>query len=77
MFRNLKLGTKIVSGFTIVLLLTLVVGYVGYSGLGGVSNIVDKADDGNRLIKQAKDCRLQEKNFMLRKDQKYQEENNQ
>jgi methyl-accepting chemotaxis protein len=76
MFKNMKLGTKIMSGFAIVLLLTAVVGYVGYSGLGGVTTVVDKADDGNQLIKLTKDCRQQEKNFMLRKDKQYQEENN-
>jgi len=77
MFKNMKLGTKIMSGFAIVLLLTAIVGYVGYGGLSGVTTIVDKADDGNHLIKLAKDCRQQEKDFMLRKDKKYQEENDQ
>lgn len=76
MFKNLKLGTKIISGFVLVLILTGVVGICGYMGLNSVTVIVDKADDGNRLIKQALECRQQEKNFMLRKDKKYQEENN-
>jgi methyl-accepting chemotaxis protein len=34
-----------------------------------------KADAGNRLIKFAQDCRIQEKNFMLRGDKQYQKEN--
>ena len=75
MFKNQKLGTKIAAGFSIVLLLTVLVGFIGYHSLNGVSTIVDKADDGNRLIKHAKDARQQEKNFMLRKDKRYQEEN--
>jgi len=75
MFRNMKLGTKVAGGFGVVLLFTAIVGVVGFRGLKSVSVIVDKADDGNRLIKQAKDCRQQEKNFMLRKDKKYQTDN--
>jgi len=40
-----------------------------------IAGRIAKADDGNRLIKLAKDCRTQEKNFMLRGDKKYQTEN--
>jgi len=75
MFKNMKLATKIIGGFAIVLLLTAGIAYIGYSGLGGVTVIVDKADDGNRLIKLAKDCRVEEKNFIMRGDKKYQEQN--
>ena len=75
MFKNMKLATKIGGGFAIVLILTAIVGYVGFNGLGSVTTIVDKADDGNRLIKFAKDCRVQEKNFIMRGDKKYQKEN--
>ena len=71
MLKNMKLGTKIAGGFAIVLILTAVVGYVGYSGLGGVTTIVDKADDGNQMIKQIQAARQQEKNFIIRKDQQY------
>ena len=75
MFRNMKLGSKIALGFTVVLVLTAVVGYVGISDLRQVSSIVDKADDANRLIKWAKDCRVQEKNFIMRGDKQYQQAN--
>ncbi len=74
MFKNMKLGTKIAAGFAVVLLLTAIVGYVGYSGLSGVSVIVDKADDANRLIKQAQAARLAQKNFMAEKEDKFAEE---
>lgn len=67
----MKLGTKIAGGFGIVLVLTAVVGYVGYSGLSGVTTIVDKADDGNRMVKQIQAARQQEKNFILRSDPQY------
>ncbi|NLX60280.1 MAG: hypothetical protein GXY74_14475 [Phycisphaerae bacterium] len=75
MFRNMKLGTKIAGGFAVVLVLTALIGYMGYSSLGKVVGIVEKADDANRLIKLAKDGRLQEKDFILRGDAKCLEEN--
>jgi methyl-accepting chemotaxis protein len=64
--KNLKLGSKIVGGFVIVLLLTAIGGYVGVSGVGKVTSIMDTADDGNRLLKYALEARKEEKNFMLR-----------
>ena len=73
MLNNMKLGAKIAAGFAVVLLLTAVVGYVGYSGLSGVTVIVDKADDANRLIKQAQAARLEQKNFMAEKEDKFAE----
>ncbi len=76
MFKNMKLGTKIISGFAVVLVLTAIVGYVGFSGLSSVVSIVDTAGDANHLIQCANDCRQEEKNFMLTKDVKFQKENN-
>ena len=73
MFKNMKLGTKIVGGFSIVLLLTAIVGYVGYTGLDGVTTIVNKADTANRLIKQSMNARLEQKNFMAEKEDTYAE----
>jgi methyl-accepting chemotaxis protein len=64
--KNLKLRSKIVGGFVIVLLLTAIGGYVGVSSVGKVTSIMDTADDGNRLIRYALEARRQEKNFMLR-----------
>ena len=75
MFKQMKLGTKIAWGFSVILVLTAVVGYMGFSGLQDVSKIVVVADDANRLIKRAQECRVQEKNFIMRGDKKYQEEN--
>jgi methyl-accepting chemotaxis protein len=75
MFKNMKLGSKIVGGFALVLIITAVVAYVGYSGLSGTVERVVTADDANRLIKWAKDCRQSEKNFIIRGDMKYIEQN--
>ena len=71
MFKKIKLGKKIAFGFVTILLLTTVVGYIGYSGLSGVTKIVDKADDGNRMIKLILGTRLDEKNYLMRGDAEY------
>jgi len=71
MFKNMKLGTKIVSGFAVVLLMTAIISYVGYNGISGIESRIANADDSNRLIKWVKDCRQQEKNFIMRGDKKY------
>ena len=74
MLKNLKIWMKLAIGFSIVIFLAACVGYVGYNSLDSVQTIVDKADDGNRLIKLAKDSRAEEKNFMLRGDKTYLQE---
>lgn len=71
MLKNLKLGSKTVGGFIIVLILLAVVAYVGYNGLSGVADRVVKADDVNRLIKLMLATRQQEKNFIIRGDKEY------
>ena len=71
MFKNMKLSTKMFIGFAIVLILLVITSLVGYQGLRGVVDRVDKADDGNRLVKSLLQARMQEKNFIIRKDDKY------
>ena len=51
MLNNLKLSTKIIGGFSIVLFLMLIVGYVGFSGMSDIVDRVIKADDVNRIVK--------------------------
>jgi methyl-accepting chemotaxis protein len=75
MFKKLRLKTRIIAGFIVVLLLTGVVGYAGYAGLRGIDAIVDIRKECNQLYKYVVECRQQEKDFMLRKDKKYQEQN--
>ena len=69
--KNLKIWMKLTVGFGIILVLTTAVGYVGWSGLSDTETIVGKADDANRLIKQAMNARLEQKNFMAEKDDAY------
>jgi len=76
MFKNMRLATKLALGFGVMIVIAGVLGYMGWSSLGKVVARVENADDANRLLKFAKDCRIQEKNFMLRHDKKHQEENN-
>ena len=71
--RNLKIWMKLALGFGGVLILTVLVGYVGWSGLTKTNAIVGKADGANRLIKQALNARLEQKNYMAEKQDVYAE----
>ncbi|MCK4346036.1 MAG: methyl-accepting chemotaxis protein, partial [Bacteroidales bacterium] len=71
MYRNLSIGTKITSGFTLMLILLFFLAYIGYNGISKVTDRVDKADDVNRLVKSILETRRQEKNFILRGDESY------
>jgi len=75
MFKNMRLSTKIGGGFGAVFLLAGIVAYVGYSGLTGVATIVDKADDVNRRMDDAKDYHREGMDFTLGEGQKLQQEN--
>ncbi|MBU1002319.1 MAG: methyl-accepting chemotaxis protein [Proteobacteria bacterium] len=69
MFKDMRLGLKLALGFTVVLVLTALVAGVGLSGMSSVRDRVAKTSEVNLIVKDIKDARLQEKNFMLRKDQ--------
>ncbi|MEF2230384.1 MAG: methyl-accepting chemotaxis protein [Pseudodesulfovibrio sp.] len=75
MLKNLRLGLKLGLGFGLVLLLTVLVSAIGYMGMHAVQDKVDKADDVNRVVRFILEARLQEKNFMLRKNEKSAEDN--
>ena len=71
MFKNMTLGTKIVSGFIVILVLLLGVAFFGYSGLTGVVDRVEKADGANSLAKMILEIREQEKNYIIRGQKEY------
>jgi methyl-accepting chemotaxis protein len=71
MFKRMKLGTKIVSGFAIVLIFLCIVAYIGFNSLSGVVDRVEKADDVNRIVKTLLETRQQEKNYIIRGDDTY------
>jgi methyl-accepting chemotaxis protein len=53
------------------LILTAIVSYVGWSGISNIVEDADKADDTNRIAKLMLEIRRQEKNLIIRKDNKY------
>lgn len=71
MFQNLKIGTKIASGFGLTLILLIFLAYIAFNSISKVADRVDKADDVNRLVKSTLEIRRQEKNFILRGDESY------
>ncbi|MGE4299885.1 MAG: methyl-accepting chemotaxis protein [Desulfovibrionaceae bacterium] len=71
MFRNMKLGLKLGLGFAAVLLLTMLMAFVGYTSMSNVEDRVDKADDVNRIVRMSIQARVVEKNYILRRDEKY------
>ncbi len=66
--KNLRLAWKLGIGFGALIVLTLGIAWVGLSGIQGIRERVAKADDMNRLVKFMLDARIQEKNFMIRRD---------
>ena len=73
-WKDFKIAKKLYIGFGSILVLGLAIGYIGWSGLEDVALRVENADDANRLIKWGKDCRQQEKNYIMRDDMKYVEQ---
>jgi CHASE3 domain sensor protein len=51
MFKNMKVGAKIIGGFSMLLVLLVGVAFVGYNGLSNVVDRADKVEDVNRLIR--------------------------
>ena len=71
MLNNIKLSTKIIGGFAIVLFFMIVIGFVGFRGMINTTDRTVKADDVNRIIKLFQDTRQNEKNFIIRKNKDY------
>lgn len=73
MLKNLKLTTKIIVGFGIVLLLLLAVGYSGFGGLSKLTARMTNVESLNTQVKEILSVRQQEKNFILRNEKQYAE----
>ena len=69
-FKDFRLGTKLGIGFGVVLLMTTAIAFVGVRGMAGVEDRVGKAEDVQRLVDLMNEARQQEKNFILRDDDK-------
>jgi len=68
MFKNLKIGMKLLIGFGLVIALTLIVGTVAYNGMNVVLKGAKYSDALATMTIQFKDARQQEKNFVIRGD---------
>jgi len=69
--KDLKLMTKLIGAFVVVLILTGIVGVIGYRGMQQVAFKVEQATDLIRIETLLAEARLDEKNFMLQKDTAY------
>jgi len=70
-FRNLKMGVKIFGGFSIVLLLMIIVAIYSYNGLSGVVKRASNKDDVAKLTQSFYKARQHEKNFIMRNDSSF------
>jgi len=70
-FRNLKMGVKIFGGFSIVLLLMIIVAIFSYNGLSGVVNLAHNKDNVGKLTQSFLLSRQHEKNYIMRNDNSY------
>ncbi|RKX25315.1 MAG: hypothetical protein DRP47_10005, partial [Candidatus Zixiibacteriota bacterium] len=73
-WKDVKIAKKLYIGFGSIVVLALGIAYFGWNGLDNVTAAVEKADSANRLIKIAADCRIAEKNYVMRNDDKYADE---
>jgi methyl-accepting chemotaxis protein len=67
----MKVGTKLATGFGLLVVIVGILGFVGWYNLGIVSTKVEIADDALAAVTDSLKSRQSEKNFMLRKDHKY------
>lgn len=70
-FKDIKIGKKLIIGFSLMLFLVAIIAYVSYNGLSTIAEKVDVADNQNRLIKHILEIRRHEKNFINRHDNQY------
>ncbi|MBF0420008.1 MAG: methyl-accepting chemotaxis protein [Magnetococcales bacterium] len=73
--KNLKLGIKLGLGFGVVLLLTVFLALIGYHSITDLADRVGKVKDMTLISELIGDAMQAEKNFILRKEMKYVEEN--
>lgn len=69
--NGITVSMKLAIGFSLVLVLTAIVGGLSYIGMNSILDRVDKADDVNRMIKDLQEARLSEKNFIERGEEAY------
>ncbi|MEE8575629.1 MAG: methyl-accepting chemotaxis protein, partial [candidate division Zixibacteria bacterium] len=69
MFKNMKLGTKIALGFTVILVMLAAVGYLGYNGMDTMSAKVELSDDCANTIQHALEVMDHQQEYMITNDE--------
>ncbi|MGE4553201.1 MAG: methyl-accepting chemotaxis protein, partial [Desulfovibrionaceae bacterium] len=69
MLKNCRLGIRLGIGFGLVLALTVAVAVVGYGGLQAAKNGEARLGAVNHIVEQILQCRRQEKNYIIRRDE--------
>lgn len=69
--RQMKLSTKILSGFVFLLFLTTAMAYLGWHNLKVLTAYVDQRVILNQIIRNTLEARRQEKNYIIRGGQEY------
>ena len=69
--KNLKISLKLIIGFGIILVLTVIIAVLGIRGVNSVADRVDKADDVNRIVKYQLELQQHAKDYALTKDKIY------
>ena len=70
MFKNMKVGAKIASGFAIVTILGIIVGIAGYVIINNITHQIEVAETAYIIKENCLETRRQEKNYIIRKDEK-------
>ncbi|MDK9720222.1 MAG: methyl-accepting chemotaxis protein [Rhodospirillales bacterium] len=68
--ERLKIRSRILVGYGLLLAISIGLVVIAMNTLGTVVDRVEKGDDTNRIVKMALEVRRDEKNFMLRGDEK-------
>ena len=70
MFKNMKVRAKIVSGFALVIILTIIGVLIAYVGVNNVIHQVEVSEVGYIIKESCLEGRRQEKNYVIRMDEK-------
>ncbi|MCK4788322.1 MAG: MCP four helix bundle domain-containing protein, partial [Desulfobacteraceae bacterium] len=66
MLKNIKVGTKIASGFGAITVLAIIVGITGYLVINNINHQVEVAETAYIIKENSLETRRQEKNYIMR-----------
>ena len=67
--NNLSVRKKLLGGFSITLIITLIISVLSYQALNSLVNRFELVNKVSQINTMVSDARIQEKNFVLRNDQ--------